>query len=809
MISQYHRSLLVEGFRRPSLRSGLLKPSTKRDKDHGPNPCLLLNSQVSPFVPAPTVKQGKAFSIRSRPSAPDDVRIAKQLRKLSDRNFLIEEMHYTNAKPKLKLLPAPEGASRTKSRKGRGNDVLAALIQHLPFVAKADQTAPIGMKLAKLETLERSGFLCDYGVINPLNNFTFLGNTNYWVIAPVGLTGRTVIEGGTVVKSGVVFVDNTDYSIALVDPAGTIVCQTEAYKPAVFTSVHDNTIGEILPGSTGSPQPDRATALFFYYAPGGELHDLRFTYAQTAIQFWDATPVRLLNSQIVNCGRGIVMADTCYAGNVLIASTPDAFDVLTETIALTAENLTLAQTSLRSLNGRTASFVNCIFNSVEMPEQELVQTACAYSNFESAGAGAFYLPPNSANRNCGVVTIDAALKKSLSKKTTYPPILVSNVISAESVTLFPQAQRDTDAPDLGYHYPPIDYLCSLFAITNATSANDVCLTMTNGVVVGYFDEQGILLRNSVAFTSIGTPTNPNRFVDYRTVQEQPVKIGTYPLNSMNVPVFPIRSESAADAFTCRFTHFSRMSGGNYGAYNILAMSYQWFVTSLVIQDCEFLNGAINVSYGATSAVLKNNVMEYNYTGLVGNMPVVFANNTLNGGVLGMESYTPATWEVRDNILSSVIVDEFGDYTVSHHHNVFVNSNPTGFLTPITADSRVLTSLSFVQGSLGNYYVPANSPVLNVGTYGSAASGGLFHQTMTTDQAKDGVTPLDIGKHYVVLGADGSPIDGDNDGLPDYLEDWNGDGVPIGDASPWEDYNSANKLTSAKSFEIYTPLYSSP
>jgi hypothetical protein len=51
--SQTSHRPLVEGFRRPSLRSGLLNPSTKgRFQPQITSP--LLNSQPSPFVPAPT-----------------------------------------------------------------------------------------------------------------------------------------------------------------------------------------------------------------------------------------------------------------------------------------------------------------------------------------------------------------------------------------------------------------------------------------------------------------------------------------------------------------------------------------------------------------------------------------------------------------------------------------------------------------------------------------------------------------------------------------------------------------------------------
>jgi hypothetical protein len=601
------------------------------------------------------IKPGKAFSTPARIASKDDVRIAKQLRKLNDRNFLIEEMHYTNAQSKLRSLPAGrKGAFFSKPRKGKGTDTMAALIGHLPVVAAAEPSTSKGMTLAKLDAGERPGFLCDYSIIDPLTNFTFKGNCTYLVTNPVYLVGHTVIEGGTVVKSGVSL--KQEFSIAFGD--GSVECQTGPYKPAVFTSKNDDTIGEILPGSNGSPQPEYASPFYFYTDPGAELHDLRVMYADTAFQFLDYSRVRVCHSQIVQCNKAMTLMVGGYLGNLLIAETPVVLEPWYEEGSIRAEHVTLFQTTLfeQIYPNWWVELFNCLFQSSVIPDPEQVtQTACATSTFDSVGAGAFYLPPKSPLRNAGVTTIDAALKKALAKKTTYPPIMATNLISAESLVLVPQAHRDTDTPDLGYHYDPIDYACSLLLVTNATSANDVSVTLTNGVVVGYFDDQGIVLHGSVEFTSIGTPTNPNRFVDYRTVQEKPVKIGSYTQNSSNVPIAPARMGGDPDAITLRFTHFSRMSGGGSGEYNLIAMNTSWGVTELDVQDCEFLNGDIQISFGvSTSAVLKNNVTEYNDVLILGTMPVVFANNTVRDRYTSFEAYSSATWDIRDVTLRSVL-----------------------------------------------------------------------------------------------------------------------------------------------------------
>src|SRR5262249_35568027 len=78
--------------------------------------------------------------------------------------------------------------------------------------------------------------------------------------------------------------------------------------------------------------------------------------------------------------------------------------------------------------------------------------------FQVVGAGSYYLADQSTNRNAGTTNVDATLLADLQKKTTYPPLVYSNATIAVDTTFGPQAQRDTDAPDLGVHYDPIDWV---------------------------------------------------------------------------------------------------------------------------------------------------------------------------------------------------------------------------------------------------------------------------------------------------------------------------------------------------------------
>jgi hypothetical protein len=76
---------------------------------------------------------------------------------------------------------------------------------------------------------------------------------------------------------------------------------------------------------------------------------------------------------------------------------------------------------------------------------------------------------------------------------------------------------------------------------------------------------------------------------------------------------------------------------------------------------------------------------------------------------------------------------------------------------------------------GNYYEPTNSPLIDKGST-TANLLGLYHFTTQTNQTIEADSPVDIGYHYVATDAYGNPLDANGDGIPDYLEDTNGNGL---------------------------------
>jgi hypothetical protein len=112
------------------------------------------------------------------------------------------------------------------------------------------------------------------------------------------------------------------------------------------------------------------------------------------------------------------------------------------------------------------------------------------------------------------------MQTNLTQTTTYPPILYADTAIGNDTVFYPQAHRDTDAPDCGYHYFPLDYLfggCDAYAN----------LTFAPGTSVGWFrtsegyyhSGHGIHIGDGYTLTFNGTQELPDYWVRRNTVQE--------------------------------------------------------------------------------------------------------------------------------------------------------------------------------------------------------------------------------------------------------------------------------------------------
>ncbi|PWU15725.1 MAG: hypothetical protein C5B50_14940 [Verrucomicrobia bacterium] len=194
-----------------------------------------------------------------------------------------------------------------------------------------------------------------------------------------------------------------------------------------------------------------------------------------------------------------------------------------------------------------------------------------------------------------------------------------------------------------------------------------------------------------------------------------------------------------------------------------------------------------------------------YTDPTIDLQLTATNNTFRGGWLSVEpiNASAGNWVFENNFFDQTIFaqDQYqpldygynaywyaagSDIGVGQTNRLIQSTNNDGY-----TDGQHEVSLSaapvFTNGPLGNFYLDTTqspwSQLYGAG-WGSPADVGLFHFTSRVDQKKEGPDPawgeppghnINIGAHYVALGSSGQPKDSDTDGIPDYVENWHGDG----------------------------------
>jgi alpha-tubulin suppressor-like RCC1 family protein len=743
--------------------------------------------------------RGKAFTLgQERPSA----FVSKQWLKLKGRTFLVEEVPVQAISKQLEKLPAPPSSSTSgnqppqngKRASAPGRSKLASnvsrrqLVDHVvlppPKPAKKSRSP---VQLASVAQ-HQNGLVMDYVTTldTETNAFTFQSDTTYYISGFLILDGTATFEGGTVLKF-------TQDGSSEVMCNSNVVCLTAAYRPAVFTSVNDNTVGETIAGSSGTPNPGGNYLWLNEIGTNSPIQYMRFSYAGTG--FTDYMP-DVSNCQFINCYIGVdILSDDAarlaLLHNVLFsqmsycAVMQDGF----WSYDVHGEHITM-DSGIFGVWGSTAYLTNSIFaeagsvadeatgdnngfyNSPEFGSGAITNTSYP---FQTVGGGSYYLADNSPYRNVGTANINPTVLTSLRQKTTYPPIVWTDNITNDTVWS-PQILRDTDAPDLGYHYPAIDYLA------NASISNAV-LTLTNGVVVAGFNDVALNLLDSGSLDSFGSPLLHNRICPASCVQEQPQAYNsiysihnTWNGGSVNQP-----------RIDASFTDFESIS-----ADTII------YVDPIVVRwrDCYFGPGSVAVSLMTGDSLVANNIFEHTLLGFddlenPGGCQLSFYNNLAREGAVSVGIRVGTS---TDNAFDNCTYAYLGAASIGH--NAYINT--TGNVQSGPGDIS-LTNITWLQGPLGCYYQTSDSPLINVGSR-TADQAGLYHYTVTTNlvnglQIKETNSVVDIGFHYVATDGYGNPIDTDGDGLADHFEDTTGDGTyNAGDVSDWTDYYNGNGPT---------------
>jgi hypothetical protein len=743
---------------------------------------------------------GKAFGTGQRTNGPAMLPnpVGKTFGTIQERRIIIEAIEHRHALPALEKLPAAVRGMTNAALNLPLNGNVFGNVRQLPALAnalvrqneKARRSASIRRAkppvsnganqslLSSLSQAETPAFVLDYQLVNENGetDFTFRGDTTFLVTSLLPLYGITTIEGGSVIK----FYDGTGLYL---QPGSTIVCDTTNWLPCVLTSADDNSVGETIPGSSGTPWQMATPALNFY---GGsyELRNLRFKHIGNPVQAENSVTITARNTQFVD-----VYAPFAFNGsgtlNVFNALAKDIFYFYYgDAVTFRGEHLTLHNGYILgdvwSPGNSSATLRNSLLVAIESapnvgPYTPLSTVSLSSDSgvFQTLEGGAHYLPANSPQRSVAAASgIDGQLKSSLEDMTTYASTLLTGTVQSD-LTLMPLLPRDSQT--IGFHYPAVDYLAKDLTLHNNA------VTLGGGVTVATTASANwaAISLSPSKIVSVGTPTRMNRILRANQVQENESGRSAAMLASGN-------SDTFKPELTFRFTDLSSLAGEQFLVY--MAGDY----TRLQACHSTFFNGWIQLSmYGGIyqTVGVTNNLFRSVAASFTGTSPVYFYayNNLFKAGAASFTGGN-STWRIQYNV--------FDHATVSRDASAF-SANKNGYVGLSHALGEIgyteLASLTYANGPLGRHYLPG-STFQDAGT-DLATALGLYHFTTRANQVKEVNSAVDYGFHYVAVDSLGMPLDFDQDGIPDYLEDTNGNGTYAAgsDLSDWTDPDTDHDL----------------
>lgn len=646
------------------------------------------------------------------------------------------------------------------------------------------------IQLADAGAVNQPGLVLDWSLlVAGASNFTFSATNTYHVTGDCSFKGTTTLEGGAVLK----FPQHSNGIVSGITIRGPLVCKTSLYRPAIFTADSDNTIGESIVSGVPSSTADYGTFPLRFDDVGSPVivEHLQFRYGLNGISFQGDTPDnRIRHTRFLRVRNPVrsAAATPVTLENVLIRVSKTSGIVFQGAgTAFTGEHLTIHDAP-NLLTGGTLTLVNSLIVGVaNVPPYTSIgsfEVSSSAGLFETVGAGAYYLPIDSPHRNAGTPAIDPTLAIELGSLTTEAPQVINADVTADT-TWQPVVERDMDVPDRGYHYPPLDYLVSDRRVAYAT------LQLEDGVTVGVYGSSGLLLGNGARLVSIGLPDALNRIVHYSLAQEQPntsmvPSMGSLGLLELNADPNPPQPEVSLVFTEAAMPAGVRTRRQLFRSVNASSLRLEAMHSHLVGVDF-----APNGSQPGTTLSLLNNriedcVLTISDTNEPGFHPVTLSahNNLFRSGYFQIRSERgDSSWTIRDNVFDPVFL------SVTTLNGVFSHNGFRAGLPVFGADSRTGLTMDFASGP-PTYRYPnsggANSlaTLVNAGSR-SASAAGLYHFSVLSEDAPELATTVDIGFHHPAAAPSGEvALDTDRDGIPDALEDLNGNGIQdAGETSP--------------------------
>ena len=751
---------------------------------------------------ATSLGHGRAFILGGEDTP---AMVIKRYVTVGGRCFLVEKVRLQDIQQALSQLP--QQASNARWLPGMAST-------HFKFPkAPAAKSAARPMRMAR-QPLPDKGYVLDYISLNTAyTNYCFQGDTTYYVSSALNLSGtNNIFEGGTVIKYA------ANASITAV--AGSKVSFLSApYRPVVFTAKDDDPIGQGISGSTGSPSGYYANPALNLSSMGAvALSEFRIAYAAKGLSVSGALPA-VYDAQFVNCATAVSDINGAVSlENVLLSNIKTNFNATSSTNAIYVQNATF-NNAFDLIDGNHANtwlyLTNCVFVNVTNLSGSL---SAGYNGFyrtpsigspsvtntfyplQRAGAGNCYLTNGCAFLTNGTTGVDPYGLSLIRLKTTSAPLIYSNLTLSVVTNFGPRAARDTNTtPTLGYHYYPLDYVFGA-AIVKSN------LTFTSGTAVGFFyngsgGTYALALGNSVTASFSGTATALCRWARYSTVQEG--GNGLWTAQSYLGGITGQSYSSTAPAVQAMFTDgYDLALSGNLFRDNL---------TLLVVtaRNCEFYSGGVGGYYSSLNLTncLFVNCAPYLFENY-GSANLTMENCAVFRGGITADNTSGEPWPVS---IVNCAFDSTTIYMNSHggqtngyytdYNSFLLNSNTTLYLGG--HEVTVTNAYNWQSSWFGNYYLPPNSPLIQKGST-TADQVGLYHFTTQTNQVPETNSIVDIGYHYVATDAYGNPLDTNGDGIPDYLEDANGDGIfDAGDLGDWR--ISPYGLNASGKLQVFTPL----
>jgi len=736
------------------------------------------------------IAEGRAFAWSAREAAerrPEAFApVAKRWLRTSDRRtFLVESVGYAELLEELLELPGTEArreSTRAQRTRWAGRGLLETrkdTLRSRALALRSDSAdgdrkvrdwidwdwanlrrpAPMedgirgGIQLAVADSVAGPGLVVDWNMVNvEVPDFTFASTNTYWISGKSWLVGTTTFEGGTVIK----FADMKSAASGLI-LGGPVVFRTSAYRPAVFTAESDNSLGDRIVAGTPADGSDFGGPQLRFTDSKWPLliEHVRMKHGFSGVQFdGNRAGVRIRHSQFVECRYPVLSTAEApiWMENVLIhGGKPDGVALSGVSTPVFGEHLTVHQVP-RLSSGVVLSLTNSIVAEVERIEEYAGSGNRVERNaaglFESVGAGRYYLAPGSPLRNRGVSGIRNELRRDLAQMTTEAPRLLPSRTDSD-LTLVPVVARDSDEPDIGYHYAPIDYVASRRFVTQGT------LHARQGVVVGVYGTAGIVVGPGGRVLSVGSPAAMNRFVYYGQVQEQTQSPW---LNAAgDLALFGVVGgfETPVPEIVWRFTEAVMPAGPGHRRLWVHDVDTAPVAISVSHSQLTGLALSLEGQWAGSSLVLTNNLLEdvdlrlAQYWGEPF-QPIEFRSHhqLFRGGKLILFNERSDTdWTFQDNLVDSDELVAEG-ITGLFSHNGFRSG------LPAFGESAIqVGTMDFQESLVGRFTYPhaggAEDGLARLVDAGSRSAGeaGLVSFAVGSRGDAEGDTQVDIGFHY--------------------------------------------------------------